>query len=56
MSRIDTFAFRVNQDERRMIAALAERLRRSQSLSHCYQPSAELVVNSPVLVEKPYLQ
>jgi len=31
MSRIDTFTFRVNPNERRLLAALAERLQRSQS-------------------------
>lgn len=31
MARIDTFTIRVNQDERRMIAALSRRLERSQS-------------------------
>ena len=31
MNRLDTFTFRVNQEERRMITSLAERLRRSQS-------------------------
>ena len=30
MSRLDTFVFRVNDDERRMIAVLADRLQRSQ--------------------------
>lgn len=31
MRRIEQFAFRVNHDEREAIAALAERLQRSQS-------------------------
>ena len=31
MNRWDTFTFRVSQDERRLIAVLAEGLRRSQS-------------------------
>jgi hypothetical protein len=31
MSRIDTFTFRVNADERRILAALADYLNRSQS-------------------------
>ncbi len=31
MSRVEIFAFRVNADERRLIAALANRLQRSQS-------------------------
>jgi len=31
MNRWDTFTFRVNQDERRLIAFLAEKLQRSQS-------------------------
>lgn len=31
MSRIDTFTFRVNANERRILAALAEYLNRSQS-------------------------
>ena len=31
MNRWDTFTFRVNADERDLIAALAERLQRSQS-------------------------
>ena len=30
-ARIDTFAMRINSEERRMIQALAERLQRSQS-------------------------
>ena len=31
MNRWDTFTFRVSQDERRLIAALAEKLQRTQS-------------------------
>ncbi len=31
MSRIGTFTFRINADERRILAALADRLQRSQS-------------------------
>lgn len=31
MSRIDTFTFRVNENERRVLAALADYLNRSQS-------------------------
>jgi hypothetical protein len=31
MSRVDTFTFRVNTDERRILAALADKLQRSQS-------------------------
>jgi uncharacterized protein (DUF1778 family) len=31
MARIDTFTLRVNRDERRMLAAVAERLQRTQS-------------------------
>jgi hypothetical protein len=31
MSRLDTFTFRVNKDERRLIARLAKQLQRSQS-------------------------
>lgn len=31
MNRWDTFTFRVNEDERRLIASLAEQLQRSQS-------------------------
>ncbi len=31
MARIDNFVFRVNAEERRLIAALAQRLRRTES-------------------------
>lgn len=31
MARLDTFTFRVTEDERKMIAELSERLQRSQS-------------------------
>ena len=31
MNRINTFTFRVNQDERNLIASLAKRLQRSRS-------------------------
>jgi hypothetical protein len=49
MSRIDTFTFRVNTNERRMLKALAERLQRSQSDAVrllIREAARELVVNS----------
>lgn len=50
MSRIDTFTFRVNADERRILAALANYLNRSQSdaLRLLIREAArELMTNAP---------
>jgi hypothetical protein len=56
MSRWDTFTFRVNKDDRQLIAKLAESLQRSQSdairfvirqTMHQVQGTAQVNINDP---------